>query len=71
MSDVGTISINLTSDDLVRLIETTAAARQAGRQAVQASAVNQPPQPGGQQVAPSPVQPLWCGILACGGSVNI
>ena len=60
------ISINLSTDDLVKLIEATAKAN---------------PVPGGVQPLNSPkaegaddksggIQPLWCGVLQCGGSVG-
>lgn len=61
MAEAKDISINLSTDDLVSLIRATAEGKGGEAQTLV------PPEGG---PTPTPVQPLWCGIVACGGSVN-
>lgn len=66
MADQTNISINLSTDDLVKLIEATAKASPipGGVQPLNA------PQDTGATGKAGDVQPLWCGVLQCGGSVG-
>ncbi|WP_250435488.1 hypothetical protein [Caballeronia sp. ATUFL_F2_KS9A] len=66
MADNPGIAINLTADDLVKIIEATAAARKSV--ALAPTGAGQP-NPG--LAGKEPLQPLWCGILNCGGSIEV
>lgn len=66
MADQTNISINLSTDDLVKLIEATAKANPVpgGVQPLNPQGVGATGNAGGG------IQPLWCGVLQCGGSVG-
>ena len=66
MPDPSNINVNLTPDDLVRLINATTY-RKETKVAIAPMNLGD----GDAQNSVTDVQPLWCGIIACGGSIGI
>ncbi len=68
METIANISINLSADDLIKLIEATAAARPTPAHQVANVDLGRDT---AQNLPPEKPQPLWCGLLNCGGSIEV